>query len=107
MATLLCGVLLLLALCNDMIADSTRWKIIVPVSMFSGLMVGAFLFNAPNTNGAWVFPAIGFLAALVRLSFPRTKHLIHTSLDYPPARLEILSLGMKKAIAVGVRRNID
>lgn len=106
-ATMLCPVLLLLALSSDMIADSSRWKIIVPASLCSCLTVGVFLYKLQYGYVAWVFPAIGLLAALVRLSFPRTKHLIHTSLDYPPARVEILSFGMKKVVALGVRRNAN
>ncbi len=104
LATLLCPVLLLLALSSDMIADSSRWKIIVPVSLFACLMVDLLLYEIPNKNVAWAFPATGFLAALVRLSFPRTKHLIHTSLDYRFARIELLSFGMKKLVAIGVKK---
>lgn len=46
-----------------------------------------------------------FIAASARLFFPPAKHLIHTSLDYRFGRLEILSLGMKRVAAVGLRRN--
>lgn len=104
LSAVLCTLLLLSALSSDMIVNSSRWKILAPAGILSMLIVSAILGDIPTLKAPNIFPPIAFVAAVVRLSFPRTKHLIHTSLDYRLARLEILSLGMQKAVAMGIRK---
>ncbi len=109
------ALVLLVALGSDAISNSRRWKLLVPASVLFWMF---YVITAPSVYPAsvglqrllipyplMVYCLIPALASLSRLFFPRTKNLIHTSLDYPPVRLEILSMGMKRVAAVGIRRN--
>lgn len=109
---------LLLAFNSDAISNSRRWKILLPamaaawvvrfaVSAGSGLetMSGDGARGFAGTPWAvWLYTIIPGMATLSRLFFTRTKNLIHTSLDYKSCRVELLSFGMKRLEAVGVRR---
>jgi hypothetical protein len=53
---------------------------------------------------ARVYIPFSLIAATSGLFLPPAEHLVHTSLDYWFGRIEIISYGMKKPLAVGVRR---
>jgi len=105
---------MLIALCSDAITNSHRWKILVPLTAFFWLFhttvhprLNLKHFDFENVYMPWyvlIYSFIPIMASLARLFFPRTKNLIHTSLDYPPVRVEILSYGMKRPAAVGIKR---
>lgn len=97
-------VFLLIALGSDAIGNSHRWKLLLPAAFICLLEFALYLMDTPFRLEAATYPAVSCLAILARYLFPRTKHLIHTSLDYRLARVEILSLGMKRVAAVGLRR---
>lgn len=48
---------------------------------------------------------ISLIAAASRLFFPPAGDLLHTSLDYRFVRMELLSRGMKRVVAAGLRWN--
>ena len=105
----------MVALSSDAIANSKRWQLLI-CAMFVAILIieiaprltspvdkAGFLQDGVSA-GLLVFAMIPAFACLARLFFPRTKHLIHTSLDYPPIRVEILSFGMKRPAAIGIKR---
>lgn len=106
---------LLFALSSDAISNSQRWKILVPATFLCWIftvVTRPSIYPAPQGVEVILIPyplmvymLLPALSSLSRLFFPRTKHLIHTSLDYRFARMEVLSLGMKRVAAVGLRRN--
>lgn len=95
---------LTIALSSDAIVNSSRWKIFLIAFAVS---VGYWITTGPAAQDGAISPylVIPVLAILARYLFPHTKHLLHTSLDYRYLRLEVLSLGMKRVAAVGIRRN--
>jgi hypothetical protein len=96
-------ILLWLVLSGEVIAHRRRATALVLVGIVA-MSTGAFF--RPFTGWeALLSQSVAFIAAATRLFFPPSAHLLHTSLDYPMARLELLSLGMKRVIAVGLRRN--
>ncbi len=103
------ALLLTLALSSDAIVNSTRWKFLLAaliVAAGSPLLTASLQRTTGDAQSpAWIYLLIPVLAILARYLFPRTMHLIHTSLDYGFARVEVLSMGMKRVAAVGVRRN--
>lgn len=109
---LICVCLFAVILSSDAITNSSRWKLLLPVGIISAVpAVLPYIFSSHlglphNTllKPVLVYSTGAFVAVLVRLFFPRTKHLLHTSLDYRYARIEILSFGMKRIIAFGLRK---
>lgn len=95
--------LLLLAFNSDAISNSRRWVILLPSSglALALLVILSRYHTYPET--AWVYVLVPAAACLARVFFPRTKDLIHTSLDYPPLRVEILSYGLKRPAAAGIK----
>lgn len=103
---------LLLAFNSDAISNSRRWKILLPmVGVVWALRLILFRTGDADVPGfagtpwvVWLYSLIPAMATLSRLFFTRTKNLIHTSLDYRTFRVELLSFGMKRLEAVGIKR---
>ncbi len=108
-STLITTPFFLLTLSSDAITNSTRWKLFLPLAVIgiiiSTLSYEKFSFPYKLPYSSFYHAATPLFGALTRLFFPRTKNLIHTSLDFPPLRVEVLSMGMKHIAAVGIRRN--
>jgi len=100
-------IVLLLALNSDAISNSRRYKFLLPLILLGwciALSLPGGSFSDEVTQMIFMYSFVPGLACLARLFFPRTKDLLHTSLDYPPMRFEILSYGMKSTAAVGIKR---
>jgi hypothetical protein len=102
-----CAVLcaLIFTLGSDVITVQKR-RLYLPM-LLGAAWPTARLVIAQNPDLAFVellWPA-GGIAALVLLGWPRdTDGMLRTSLDYWFGRVEIISWGMKKVLAVGLRR---
>lgn len=103
----------LIAFSSDAISNSRRWRVLVPWALIT-LCIYALIATLPGAAPeGWllsipylvlVFTLLPAVATLARLFFTRTKNLIHTSLDYKLFRLEVLSFGMRKLEAIGLKR---
>lgn len=103
LAVVIANLLLFLALSGEVIKDRGRAATLVVIGVIA-LAVGSLLRSFLDWTALVSQPVIIFAAA-TRLFFPPAVHLVHTSLDYPFARLEILSFGMKRIMAMGIRSN--